>query len=185
MIISQSFRFMIIHYLKCICCSIQILISLLTIRMCFSLSVMMFSATFNNILVILRRCFINGGNRSTLLYHIMLYRVCPTVSLSVVSSTPSLSGIRTHNFSGERYWLHRYERGIQCLIYLEEWITCPTVPYFRVRAYITGKLSSWWNRHLTIWQRYCFYVRRAASVIKLNYLNILVNNLWYNMYWYL
>ena len=130
LIISQNFRFIIIHYFKCICCSMKIWISLLTIRMCFSLSVMMFSATFNNILVISRRCFIDGGNRSTLLYHIMLYRVCPTVSLNVVSSTPSLSGIRTHNISGDRYWLHRYERGIQCLIYLEEWITCPTGPVF-------------------------------------------------------
>jgi hypothetical protein len=61
-----------------------------------------------------------------LLYHIMLYRVCPTCLHNVVSSTPRLSGIQTHNFSGDRYWLHRYERGIQCLIYLEESITCAT-----------------------------------------------------------
>ena len=103
LIISPNFRFMIIHWLKCICCSIKIWRSLLTIIICIEYA---------------------------LLYHIMLYRVCPTWSHNVVSSTPSLSGIRTHNFSGDRYWLHRYERGIRCLIYLEQWITCATGPVF-------------------------------------------------------
>ena len=90
LIISPNFRFMIIHYLKCICCSIKIWISLLTIRMCFSLSVMMFSATFNNILLISWRSVLLMKETGlpyfitsccieyALLYHIMLYRVHPS-----------------------------------------------------------------------------------------------------------
>ena len=32
-----------------------------------------------------------------------------TLSHNVVSSTPRLSGIQTHNVSGDRYWWHNYK----------------------------------------------------------------------------
>ena len=67
--------------------------------------VRVFSAIFNNISAISLLSFIGEGNRST-------GRMPPiwshwqTLSLNVVSSTPRLRGIRTHNVSGDSHWLH-------------------------------------------------------------------------------
>ena len=70
---------------------------------------MVFNATFNNIFQLYR------GDQ----FHWWKKPVYPekTTDLSqvtdqlyhtiVVSSTPRLSGIRTHNVSGDRHWLHR------------------------------------------------------------------------------
>jgi hypothetical protein len=59
---------------------------------------MVFNATFNNILVILwRSVFFAGGNYRPAASHLQ------TLSYNVVSNTPRLSEIRTHNVSGDRH----------------------------------------------------------------------------------
>jgi len=63
---------------------------------------MVFSATFNNISVILWQSVllveetrVPGENHRPTASH------CQTLSQNVVSSTPRLSGIQTHNFNGD------------------------------------------------------------------------------------
>jgi hypothetical protein len=77
-----------------------------------------FNAIFNNISVISWRSVLlvehpekttNLPQVTDTLHHIMLYRVhlAYTSSHNVVSSTPRLIGIRTHDISYDRHWLHR------------------------------------------------------------------------------
>ena len=69
--------------------------------------VSVFNTTFNNISVISWRSVllvekngVPGENHQPVVSHWL------TLSHNVVSSTPRLDGIRTHNYCGDRYWLH-------------------------------------------------------------------------------
>ena len=68
---------------------------------------MVFSATLSNISVILWRSVllveeigVSGENHRPAASH------WQTLSHNVVSSTPRLSGVRTHNVRGDKHWLH-------------------------------------------------------------------------------
>jgi len=66
---------------------------------------MVFNATFNNFSVISWQSVLlieeTGENHWPATSH------WQTLSHNVASSTPCLSRVRTHNVSGDRYWLHR------------------------------------------------------------------------------
>jgi hypothetical protein len=70
--------------------------------------VMMFNATLNNISVKLWQSVLlveeTGVPREN---HRPVASHWQTLSYNVVSSTPHLSGVQTHNESGDRHWLHR------------------------------------------------------------------------------
>ena len=71
--------------------------------------VVVFNATFNNITVISRRsALLVEGIRVPGENHRPATTHCQTLSHNVVSSTPRLSWIRTHNVSSDMHWLHRY-----------------------------------------------------------------------------
>ena len=61
---------------------------------------MVFNATFNNICYIVAVSFIGENNRPATSHRLTLLH-------SVVSNTPRMSGIRTHNVSGDKHSLHR------------------------------------------------------------------------------
>jgi len=69
---------------------------------------MVFSATFNNILVnSWRPVWLVGKTGVPWENHGPVASHRQTVSHNVVSSTPRMSGIRNNKVSGDRYWSHR------------------------------------------------------------------------------
>ena len=69
----------------------------------FKVMVMTFNATFNNISVLMvQETGVSVENHRPVASH------WQTLSHNVVSSTPRLSGTRTHNVSSDRHWLHNF-----------------------------------------------------------------------------
>ena len=90
------------------------------------------NATFNNIsfiswrsVLLLQETGEPGENHRVVASH------CQTLSHNVVSNTPRLSGIQTHNVNGDNHWLHSYKSNYHA-------ITATTAP-INIRTLIFHK----------------------------------------------
>ena len=119
---------------------------------------MVFNVTFNNISVILRwsvllmeETRVPGENHRPAAIHRQ------TLSHNVLSSRSRLSGVQTHNFSGDSNWLYRYK----CSCKSNHHTIMTTTPPMKTNAVVeilshhkVGCLKNWLN-NLLVWQLIC------------------------------
>ena len=112
---------------------------MLTVRV----RVMVFKATFNNISVISWRSVLlveeTGENYWPIASH------WQTLSLNFVSSTPRLSGVRTHNVGGDRHWYKCWNMTSIHKIKLDNYV------FYREKGYCWYSFLSRYWRYIKRW----------------------------------